>query len=362
MLQDLILQYRDDLVVRTRSKVALRTAPRATSHELLHGIPLFLTQLGRILEQEAALLAADGSEMGVSATLHGGELLEQGFSVAQVVHGYGDLCQAITELALELELPIGTEDFHILNRCLDNAIASAVTEYARRRDVDVSEAEVNRHAFFAHELRDRLQTALLAFQAVKSGKVGVTGSTIEVLDRSLCGLRDLIDRSVSEVRLNTGMGRKERIRVSDFIDETEIHASIEATDRGLHFGVERVDNTLQVDVDRQLFASAISNLLRNAFKFTQPSSHVQLRAVHRADRVSIEIEDECGGLPLGAAEALFKPFVQKGVDRSGLGLGLAITRRAIEMDGGRVSVRDIPGKGCVFIVDMPLAVGRRAGD
>jgi signal transduction histidine kinase len=362
MLQDLILRYRAELITRTRNKVALRTAPRATSHELMHGIPLFLTQLGQILEQEAVLLAADGTEMRVSATLHGGELLQQGFSVAQVVHDYGDLCQAITELALELELPIGTEDFHTLNRCLDNAIASAVTEYARQRDVDMSEAEVNRHAFFAHELRNHLQTALLAFQAVKSGKVGVTGSTIDVLDRSLSRLRDLIDGSVTEFRLNTGMGRKERIRVSDFIEETEIHASMEATERGLHFGVERADSTLQVDVDRQLFASAISNLLRNAFKFTQPASHVQLRAVHRADRISIEIEDECGGLPPGAADALFKPFEQWGGDRSGLGLGLAITRRAIEMDGGRVSVRDIPGKGCVFIVDMPLAVGRRLGD
>jgi len=362
MLQHLISEYRDELLVRTRSKVALRSAPRATPHELLHGIPLFLTQLGDILEQEAALLAADGTAMAVTATLHGGELLEKGFSVAQVVHGYGDVCQAVTELALELKLPIGTEDFHTLNRCLDNAIASAVTEYARQRDVNLSEVEVNRHAFFAHELRNHLQTAVLAFQAVKSGKVGVTGSTIDVLDRSLCGLHDLIDRSVSQVRLNLGMSRKERIRVSDFMEETEIHASMEAAARGLHFGVERVDNSLQVDVDRQLFASAISNLLRNAFKFTQPSSHVQLRAVPRTDRISIEIEDECGGLPPGAAEALFTPFRQWGPDRSGLGLGLAITRRSIEMDGGKISVRDIPGKGCVFVVDMPLAVGRRAGD
>jgi signal transduction histidine kinase len=300
--------------------------------------------------------------MGVSAALHGGELLQRGFTVAQVVHDYGDLCQAITELALEYGLPISTQDFHTLNRCLDNAIASAVTEYARRRDLDSSEAEFRRHGFFAHELRSHLQSALLAFQVVKSGQVGMAGSTLGVLERSLRGLRDLIDRSVSEVRLDAGMYRKERIRVSDFIEETEIHASLEANDRGLQFGVERVDETLVVDVDRQLFASAISNLLQNAFKFTQPSSHVQLRAVHRDDRVSIEIEDECGGLPPGATESLFKPFEQRGADRSGLGLGLAISRRAIEMDGGRISVRDIPGKGCVFIIDMPLAAGRRAGD
>jgi signal transduction histidine kinase len=361
ILQDLIVQYRDELISRTRNKVALRSAPRAAPQEIVSGIPLFLTQLGRILEQEAARQTADGSEMGVSATLHGGELLKQGFSIGQVVHGYGDLCQAVTELALEHGLPIGTEDFHTLNRCLDDAIASAVTEYARAREVDLAEAEVRRQGFFAHELRNHLQTATISFQVVKSGMVGVTGSTIGVLERSLRGMRDLIDQSVSEVRLTAGMYRKERIRVADFIEETEVHATLEAANRDLQFSVGRVDHTLLVDVDRQLFGSAIANLLQNAFKFTRPLSHVRLRTMSHDDRVSIEIEDECGGLPPGATEALFQPFEQRGADRQGLGLGLTISRRAIEADGGTLKVRDIPGKGCVFTVEMPLAIDRRAG-
>jgi signal transduction histidine kinase len=356
-LHDFIIRYREDLIARTRAKVACRPAPRPTSHELAHGIPLFLTQLTRILEAEAVLSATNGEEMGVSATRHGAELLQEGFSIAQVVHDYGDLCQAVTELALERRLPIATEDFHTLNRCLDNAIASAVTEYARQHDVDASGAEARRQGFLAHELRNHLQTALLAFQVVKSGRVGVTGSTIGVLERSLRGLRDLIDRSVSEVRLSGGPHHRERIRVADLIQETEIQASMDATGRGLRFGVAPVDGQLLIDVDRQLFGAAISNLLQNAFKFTHPHGHVWLRTDRHADHVSIDIEDECGGLPSGAPEALFQPFEQRGVDRTGLGLGLAITRQAIEADGGTVSVRDIPGKGCVFTIEMPLAVG-----
>jgi signal transduction histidine kinase len=230
---------------------------------------------------------------------------------------------------------------------------------AEQPDLDVSDAEAKRQGFFVHELRNHLQTALLAFQVVKSGEVGVSGSTIGVLERSLVGLRDLIDRSVSEVRLTAGVYHKERIRVADLIEEMEIVASMEATRRGLQFGVERADNELLVDVDRQLFASAISNLLQNAFKFTRPSSHVWLRTRPQADRVSIEIEDECGGLPPGATEALFRPFEQRGANRAGMGLGLAISRKAVEADGGKIWVRDIPGKGCVFIIDMPLAVGLR---
>jgi signal transduction histidine kinase len=356
ILHEFLTQYREELIKRTRSKVALRAAPRATTHEL-NGIPLFLTQLGEILKQETLHGAQDGPDMGLSASRHGSDLLKEGFSIAQVVHDYGDLCQAVTELALEKRLPIATEDFRTLNRCLDNAIASAVTEYARQRDAGVSGEEIKRLGFFAHELRGHLQTALLAFQAVKSGKVGLSGSTIGLLERSLVGLRDLIDRSVSEIRLTAGVYHKERIRLAEFIEETEIDAAMEAGSRGIKFEVERADDDLFVDVDRQLFASAISNLLQNAFKFTQPSGQVWLRTRAHADRVSIEIEDECGGLPAGATEALFQPFKQRGADRAGLGLGLAISRQAVEADGGKVWVRDIPGRGCVFVIEMPLAVG-----
>jgi signal transduction histidine kinase len=360
MLRDFISKHRQELIERTRAKVALRAAPRATNDELANGVPLFLTQLSHILQQEAAQSTPNGSAMGLSASEHGRDLLDQGFSIAQVVHDYGDVCQAITELALDLRLPIGTEDFHTLNRCLDNAIANAVTEYARQREVDASDAEVKRQGFFAHELRDHLNTAMLAFQIVKSGRVGVTGSTMDVLERSLRGLRDLSDRSVSEVRLATGMHQRERLRVAEFIEEMEIDGSIHAANRGLQFSVERVDNKLLVDVDRHLFASAISNLLQNAFKFTRPAGHVWLRTHSVADRLSIEVEDECGGLLPGAAEAIFRPFEQRGSNRTGLGLGLTISRQAIEANGGTLSLRDIPGKGCAFIVNMPLVIGDHA--
>ena len=72
-----------------------------------------------------------GSDIGTSAARHGRDLHLQGFTVSQVVHDYGDVCQSITDLALELNAPISVEDFRTLNRCLDDAIASAVTEYGR---------------------------------------------------------------------------------------------------------------------------------------------------------------------------------------------------------------------------------------
>jgi signal transduction histidine kinase len=108
-----------------------------------------------------------------------------------------------------------------------------------------------------------------------------------------------------------------------------------------------------VDADRQMLGSALSNLLQNAFKFTRRSGRVALTVRAPPDRILIEVEDQCGGLPPGKLDALFKPFEQASHDRSGLGLGLSISRRAVEANGGRLSVRDVPGTGCVFTIDLP---------
>jgi signal transduction histidine kinase len=356
MLNEFIASHRQELLERTRSKVALRAAPEASIDKLENGVPLFLTQLGHVLAREAADSAPDGSEMGMGATALGSELLAKGYTIGQVVHNYGDICQAITELAVERGIRITTEEFHTLNRCLDEAIANAVTEYARQSRVDASDANVRRQGVFAHELRNYLNTAMLTFEVLKTGRVGLNGSTVEVLGRSLHGLRELVDRSLSEIRLATEQPRVP-LRLVDLIGEMELDARVNAADRGLQVQVEQADVDLVVLVDRHLFASEISNLLQNAFKFTRAHGRVWLRTRPEGNEVAIEIEDECGGLPPGAEEAAFRPFEQLGSTRGGLGLGLTIARQAIEANGGRISLHDRPGKGCVFVAVLPLAEG-----
>ena len=117
--------------------------------------------------------------------------------------------------------------------------------------------------------------------------------------------------------------------------------------------VEPVESALVGDADPQILGAAIANLLHNAFKFTRPRSKVSLRAYASAGRVIIEVADECGGLPAGDPEALFRAHEQRGKDRSGLGLGLSISRRGVEANGGQLHAQDIPGTGCIFIVDLP---------
>jgi signal transduction histidine kinase len=237
-------------------------------------------------------------------------------------------------------------------------MADAVTEFAYQRDLLVAEKGVQalneRLGSLAHELRNLIHTATLAVTALKAGNVGLAGATGAVLDRSLIGLRNLIDRSLADARVTAGMpARFETIALAEFIGEIRVSASLEAQARGCAFHVTGVEPELAVDADRDMLAAAVGNLLQNAFKFTERASGVSLNVHSAADRVLIEVEDHCGGLPPGEADKLFVPFMQAGTDRSGLGLGLSITRRSVEANNGTLAVRDVPGSGCVFTISLP---------
>ena len=373
VLHDFLTANREDLTDRCRLKVAQRRAPKATAIELEHGIPLFLDQLIKTLQVQQGAVPMQSrrvsgpsggggtSEIGETAARHGLELLQHGFTVDQVVHDYGDLCQAITDLAFERGAPVSVDEFRTLNRCLDNAIADAVTEFDYQRDLLIADKGVQalneRLGFLAHELRNLIQTATLAVTAIKAGNVGLAGATGAVLDRSLIGLRNLIDHSLADVRVTAGMPPQRRLTaLADFVAETKISAALDAQARGCGFTVSAVDPKLAVDADRELLSSALGNLLQNAFKFTEPHTEVALRVRAAGNRVLIEVEDRCGGLHPGDPESMFQPFSQSGADRSGLGLGLSICRRSVEANSGILTVRDLPGTGCVFTIDLPRHV------
>ena len=374
MLHEFLTTNKADLIERCQLKVAKRIAPKLASQELAHGIPRFLDQLIKTLEVEQtsepmrsrrvsgpAGGGAVVSEIAATAALHGRELSEQGFTVDQVVHDYGDLCQAIADLAFERGVPIQVDEFRTLNRCLDNGIADAVTEYAFQRNSLVESNSVKalneRLGILAHELRNLVHTATLAVMAIKAGNVGATGATGALLDRSLIGMRNLIDRSLADVRITAGMPPRARlISLAEFVADVKISASLEAHARQCEFTVGEVDAGLGLDVDREMLFSAVGNLLQNAFKFTHRHTEVSLNAYAAADRIRIDVEDHCGGLPPGAAEEMFLPFKQSGEDRSGLGLGLAICRRSVEANNGVLKVRDVAGSGCVFTIELPRHV------
>jgi signal transduction histidine kinase len=180
-----------------------------------------------------------------------------------------------------------------------------------------------------------------------------------VLKRSLVGLENLISRTLSDVRNSAGLPIRHTIySLAAFISDIRESAGLEAHARGCPFIVTEVDASLGFDADRDLLFSALTNLLQNAFKFTHSHTEVTLSAYGQADRILIDVGDNCGGLPAGDIDTMFKPFTQHGEDRSGLGLGLAIARQSVEADRGTLTVRDVPGTGCVFTISLPRFIVR----
>jgi len=355
MFHEFIDLNREAIIARTSDRVRRRPWPSVAPGEVEHAVPLFLTQLSETLRRESTSAPFPTNAIGAAAARHGGDLLRLGFTVSQVVHDYGDICQTITALAVEQRAPISAEEFHTLNRCLDTAIAEAVTEHARLTAATRAAEEVERLGQAAHELRDSLNTAILAFHTLKRGAVAVNGSTGAILGQSLMRLREVVDRTLTEVRLEAGKQTRARLPVVTFIDEIAASGMLHSEYRQIQFTVEPVDPALSIDADPPLLMSAVMNLVHNAFKNTPAGKRVVLRVRADEGRLLIEIEDECGGIPASKGD-LFRVFGdRRGSDRSGLGLGLSIARKAVRAHGGEISVRNMPGQGCVFIVDVPLA-------
>ena len=217
MLHEFLTSNREQLIEHCHVLAATRAPRRLISEEIKHGVPIFLDQLIDTLRDEEDAVESDPAHkdsgltekqhptaLSKTAGKHGRELLERGYTIDQVVHAYGDVCQAVTELASAGDMQIAAEEFKTFNGCLDNAIAAAVTEFDRKREEIVWESgntAVNeRHLFLAQEMRNSVATAMLAVAVIKRGTVGMNGATAGVLDRSLVAIRDLCDEALVEAR------------------------------------------------------------------------------------------------------------------------------------------------------------------
>ena len=218
MLHDFLTSNRDELIRRCRAKVLKRspTIPAAIPIIAEKGVPLFLAQLIETLRHEQRTAkrnppepepAPAATEIGRAAAWHGADLLRRGYTVDQVVHDYGDVCQAVTDMVVEQKASVSPDEFRTLNRCLDNAIADAVTAYAHGHEISVSDQakKVEKDAgALADEQRRLIDLAMQTFAAIKTGSVAMNGATGKVLDNTLAELRDLIEQARPDNRPATG--------------------------------------------------------------------------------------------------------------------------------------------------------------
>ncbi|MHB8493541.1 MAG: hypothetical protein ACYC9Z_10950 [Casimicrobiaceae bacterium] len=211
MLHEFLVVHRQELISRCREKVEERFGPEVDPAVIHHGVPLFLEQLADTLRCEEATSIREGSDsvpamsstpIGRAAALHGAALLGLGYSIDQVVHEYGDVCQSITDLAVARSAPISTDEFRSLNRCLDNAIAGAVKSFAaagRGLAQEQAESQQDRLEIFLAEQVRLVDIAARSYGAIRTGNIGVAGATGTLLAYALDELRALPQRILPEM-------------------------------------------------------------------------------------------------------------------------------------------------------------------
>jgi hypothetical protein len=212
MLNEFVKSNSPELITRCRARATLRFAPNKVPTAIDHGVPQFLEQLTEALgaAQQTATQPATGptaalgsTAIGRAAALHGAELLRLGFTMDQVVHEYGDVCQAITELAVEQHASISADEFRTMNGCIDDAIADSVTAFGKARHSEMSgqtDALIDVLTGFALEEIRLIDIAKQSFVAIKSGNIGSAGATGMLLSRALEDLQSLAERSLPEIR------------------------------------------------------------------------------------------------------------------------------------------------------------------
>jgi signal transduction histidine kinase len=341
---------RQELIDRWSRETKLQnTADPVSRAELLDHIPRFVDELVAALYPEAVPLPSEAS----IALEHGAQRLRLGFNVAEVVREYGALHRCIIELAGEAEEPISPRDQVVIAKWLNAGIANAASQYVIDRDTELQRQAAEHLGFIAHEIRNPLSSVSMAFRLLRKGALAQGGRAVDLFERNLRRTVDVIDNALHHAALNMGVApRLETLTVATILKELESDWSAEAEAKGIQVDVEAQDG-LAIKADPRLLNSALSNLLQNALKFSHANGTIRLRARRTDLHMLLEVEDACGGLPPGRADELFEPLVKRGLDQSGFGLGLAIAQQAAQAHRGTLTVRDLPGRGCIFTLQLP---------
>jgi signal transduction histidine kinase len=333
--------------------------------ELLDHLPVFLREVVAALrdDDDAEEIRSTGDETKTAST-HGGQRLRLGFSLDAVVREYGAMRNAIIATGRDAGVQITFREAQIVFDSTIDGIATAVSEYARQRDAELFRQHNEHVSFLAHELRNPLGSAVMATTILEQrGFIPAADRASVALNTSLGKIRELVDHALEEGRTASGVElRRQPTSIRSVLEGVELAATTDATSRDVTVSV-RCEDEVEVTVDRRLIHSAFSNIVRNAIKYTHTGGLVEVRAHALGERMVVEVEDRCGGLPPGSVEQAFAPFVRLGNEQpqKGFGLGLAIAKQAVDAHGGSLRVQNLPGKGCIFVIELPLAAAGWSG-
>ncbi|HEY3729830.1 MAG TPA: response regulator [Steroidobacteraceae bacterium] len=289
-----------------------------------------------------------------------------------------------SKVAVLVELYCQRRELRKLNRSLEEANArlaqaNSNLQVEKNRELEHLNStlrEANRHkdeflAMLAHELRNPLAPIHNAVQLMRNPQLPAAQLTWtrEVIERQLGHLTKLVDDLLDVSRITRGKINvsRESIELS-----TVIARAVETVEpmlaRQRHEMHVKVDpEPLYIDGDLTRLTQIVGNILSNAIKYTDAGGRIELTAGANGDRIEIRIRDNGIGIEPAALPVVFDLFTQSsqlnGHAQTGLGIGLALAKRLVEMHGGEVQAfSDGPGTGSEFLVRLPRQTRDSSGE
>jgi signal transduction histidine kinase/ActR/RegA family two-component response regulator len=385
-----ILQQDTDALIERWSGRAVQEQPnsaRVHHQALLDHLPALLKRLGDSLSDTSP----DACPHCAPATEHGQQRWGDGWSLPEVVRDYQILRLVLFEhLEEALERPPLFREIQAIGLALDEAVAASVTSYVRQRDeyvrrVEQERAEQKRQAAealraqaealreadrrkneflatLAHELRNPLASIRNAVEVLRLlGPADPDlGQAREVVERQARQMARLVDDLLDMTRIAQG---KLELRRTAFDLAAAVAQAIQTVTplyeaQQHQLSINLPTEPLRLQGDQARVVQVIANLLHNAGKYTERGGRVTLTGGREGDEVVVRVLDTGIGIEPEMLGGVFDLFTQ--VDRAlpraqgGLGIGLTLVRRLVELHGGRVAVHsDGPGRGSEFTVRLP---------
>ncbi len=355
-LHAVLAARRQEVILRWKAIVRGTLAPADMPNvELLDHLPVFLDEVILALAVEGPTPPTTPAGSAIAA-VHGEQRLRLGFSLDAVVREYGALRDAIMLTAREAGAAISFREAQKIFDLIVSGIANAVTEYSRQRDAELQRQHNEHFAFIAHELRNPLSSSKMACDQLKrKGLLPPDVRAVAMLERGLHEMLELVDHTLNLARIASGIElRPAALPLRSLLEETRLSVLSAAEEKAIEVELA-VEGNDEIWIDRRLLLSALVNVTRNAVKYTPPGGHVELAGGVSGGSLRIEVKDGCGGLPPGKVEEAFAPFVRMNSREGGFGLGLAIAKQAVDAHGGSIRVQNLPGKGCIFVLELPAA-------
>jgi signal transduction histidine kinase len=321
--------------------------------ELMHDVELFFDEILHALRYHDGRAEPPAAPPGRSeAAARLGERPQRaGLQPAKVPCIFSAISHAIGQTGERYGLAINADEYSIFNQCIDAGVATSIENFWYREKEQQERRVSERFGYLAHELRGALGNASLAFKLLRAGQLSSDNRTARILANNLVRMETLVARTLGSAQLDSDVPLDlQPVRVANVLRHLQASAIPE---RAISITTE-IDESLFVNADEMLLTSAVSNLLNNAVKFSGTGGHVVMRCRSDDAGVVVEVEDECGGLTV-EPDRLLQPFIKGTESSDNIGLGLAITQRAVEAMDGQVSVENYPGQGCTFSLMFPPA-------